>query len=312
MMSELSSAREYNLRYCQKLDDTLIGRMLRGSIDTHLHFAPAPFVAWRCNALETAIAARDAGLRAIVLKNHSYTTTPLANLVSELVPGVEVFGGICLEYECGGLNSHAVEAEAKLGGKIVWMPVFSSKNSRAIVNCHMGLNLRDEGISILDTNGKLLPEVDEILKIIQEYDMALATGHISSREIVTLVDRAKQLNVTKIVVTHAMNDFISETILSLEERQMLAKEGVLMEHTAVEIMPTAMGVDPADVAASIKKEGPRNCIMATDLGRIPHVTVGEGMRMFISTMLKHGLNEEEINYMVKKNPSRLLGLKLEE
>jgi hypothetical protein len=265
-------------------------------------------VAWRYNALETAIAARDAGLRALVLKNHSYTTTPLANLVSDLVPGIEVFGGICLEYECGGLNSHAVEAEAKLGGKVVWMPVFSAKNSRALVNQRMGLNLRDEGISILDTNGKLLPEVDEILKIIQEYDMTLATGHISSQEIIALVERAKQLNVTKIVVTHAMNGLISETILTLEERQMLAKEGVLMEHTAVEIMPTAMGVNPADVVASIKSEGPRNCIMATDLGRMPHVTVGEGMRMFISTMLNYGLNEEEINYMVKVNPSRLLGL----
>jgi hypothetical protein len=269
-------------------------------------------VAWRCNALETAIAARDAGLRAIVLKNHSYTTTPLANLVSDLVPEVKVFGGICLEYECGGLNSHAVEAEAKLGGKIVWMPVFSAKNSRAIVNRQMGLNLRGEGISILDSNGKLLPEVDEILKIIQEYDLALATGHISSQEIIALVERARQLNVTKIVVTHAINDFISETILSPEERQMLAKEGVLMEHTAVEIMPTAMGANPADVAASIKSLGPQNCIMATDLGRTPHVTVGEGMRMFISAMLNHDLNEQEINHMVKINPCKLLGLRPEE
>lgn len=311
-MSELSSSHEYNLRYYEKLDDSPVGRILRGSIDTHIHFAPSPYAAWRCNALETALAARDAGLRAIVLKNHSYPTTPLANLVSELVPGIEVFGGVCLEYECGGLNSHAVEAEAKLGGKIVWMPVFSSKNSRAIVKRRMGLNLRGEGISILDNDGKLLPEVDDILKIIQEYDMTLATGHISSREILALVERAKQFNVTKIVVTHAMNGFASETILSLEERQMLANEGVLMEHTAVEITPTGPEVNPADVAASIKSEGPRNCIMATDLGRISHVTVGEGMRMFISAMLKYDLNEEEINYMVKKNPSRLLGLQSEE
>jgi hypothetical protein len=311
-MSELSSTHEYNLTYYEKLDESPIGRILRGSIDTHLHFAPAPYVAWRHNALETAILARNAGFRAIVLKNHSYPTTPLAILVSELVPGIEVFGGVCLEYECGGLNPHAVESEAKLGGKIVWMPVFTSKNSRAIVNRRMGLNLRGEGISILGTDGKLFPEVDDILKIIREYDMTLATGHISSREILALAERAKQLNVTKMVVTHAMSGLISETILTPEERQMLANEGVLMEYTAVEISPTGAGVNPADVAASIKSEGPRNCVIASDLGRTPHPTVGEGMRMFISAMLKCGLNEEEINYMVKKNPARMLGLQLED
>ena len=123
-MPELSGTREYDLRYCETPDDSAIGKLLRGSIDTHLHFSPSPYVTWRQNALESAITARDAGLRAIVLKNHSYPTAALASLVSALVPGIEVFGGLCLEYECGGLNPYAVDAEARLGAKIVWMPVF--------------------------------------------------------------------------------------------------------------------------------------------------------------------------------------------
>ena len=34
-----------------------------------------------------------------------------------------IIGGVTLSHEVGGMNPHVVDAEAKLGGKIVWMPV---------------------------------------------------------------------------------------------------------------------------------------------------------------------------------------------
>ena len=69
---------------------TDIDRLLQGSIDMHIH--PAP-VAMPClDALEIARQARQAGMRAIVLKHHSYPTAPLAELVGQLVPDIDVFG----------------------------------------------------------------------------------------------------------------------------------------------------------------------------------------------------------------------------
>ena len=47
-------------------------------------------------------------------------------MVSKLVPEVNVFGSICLDYEVGGLNSYALEASAKLGARVVWMPTHSA------------------------------------------------------------------------------------------------------------------------------------------------------------------------------------------
>ena len=96
----------------------------------HVHHGPGAIV-YRADALDTARQARQMGMRAIVLKNKYYPTTPLATLVSQLVPEVKVFGSICLDYEVGGLNFHAVAASAKLGARVVWMPTHSSSNSKA-------------------------------------------------------------------------------------------------------------------------------------------------------------------------------------
>jgi len=311
-MSNFSQFGEYYLEFHKAIDDSQIGKLLQGSIDTHVHFAPQPGLSRRYNAIETVLIAREAGIRGIVLKNHTYPTGALAQLVSELVPGIEVFGSVCLEYSVGGLNPHVVATEAELGAKIVWMPVFCSINSINIIRKRLGLNLPKEGISLLDGNGKIVPEVDEVLRVIVDYNMVLATGHISAREIIALVERAKQVGVKKIVITHPTIDFVSETILTQEERHMLVKEGVFIEYCAWEVWPNAglVGrvVDPTKIVEAIKSDGPQNCIMSTDAGAGQYPNLVEGMRMFIATMLKYGLSEEEITCMVKQNPARLLGL----
>jgi hypothetical protein len=296
------------LRPLEKIDTSVIGSLLRGSIDMHVHFGPDPNLPKRYNALETATIARQMGLKGIVLKNISYPTAPLASLVSELVPDIAVLGSFCLEYECGGLNVHGVETAAKLGTKVIWLPVFTAANSRALVARLTGLDLKGDGISILGTNGKLVSEIIDILKIIKDYDMVLATGHVSAPEVLAVVDKSKQLGLSKIVVTHPMSPYVGKSLLKAEEREMLAHEGVIIEHTAYEISPTGGTTAPEHVAAAIKNEGAQNCIMSTDFGAIPHPTVAEGMRMFISAMLKCGLSKEDITHMVKTNPARLLGI----
>lgn len=310
-MANVSDTREYTLALRPRTDDSQVGKILKGSISMHVHFDPEPDSPKRLNALETALTAREMGLRGIVLKNHSYPTPPLASLISELVPGIAVFGSICLDYEVGGLNAHAVEAAAKLGAKVVWMPVFSARNSRALVTRLLGIDVKGDGISVLGEDGKIVPEVVDILKIIKAYDMVLATGHISRREILALVDKAKQQGIKKMIVTHVMSNFLSESILKPEEREMLAKEGVFMEHTAWEISPAGGRVNPIDTAAAIEKEGPSNCIMSSDLAQIENPSVAEGMRLFIGSMLSCGLSRKDITYMVKVNPAQLLGLKPE-
>ena len=98
-------------------------RLLSGSIDMHLHPGPDAFKC-RVDALEAASQAKQAGMKAIVIKNHFYPTAPLAMMVNGLVPDFTVFGSVCLDYEMGGLNVHAVEYSARAGARVVWMPTF--------------------------------------------------------------------------------------------------------------------------------------------------------------------------------------------
>lgn len=125
------------------------------------------------------------------------------------------------------------------------------------------------------------------------------------------MEKARQLAIDKIVVTHAMSDYISEKILSEQDRLKLASEGVFIQHTAWEISPTGGGADLAVVVAAIKGEGPANCIMSSDFGGPAHPSVAEGMRLFITTTLKNGLSPEDITRMVRLNPARLLRLEPE-
>ena len=81
---------------------SVVEDLLQGSIDIHIHHAPDPRVARKSNALQVALEAKEAGMRAIVLKSHEYPTVPLAYTVSQMVPDITIVGRICLNSESGG------------------------------------------------------------------------------------------------------------------------------------------------------------------------------------------------------------------
>lgn len=287
-----------------------IEELMQGSIDIHIHHAPEPFPFWkrRLDAVETALAAQEYGMRAIVLKNTWYPTAPIAQVAQQQAPGVLVFGSLCLDLEAGGLNPFAVEASARLGAKVIWMPVVSSVNARHLIRDMTGIPLEGEGISLLEPSGDLAPQVIEILEIIRDFDLVLATGHISPPEVLRLVDEALKVGVSKIVATHPLSKLGMESRLTLEQQQQLAEKGVLIEHTCFSIMPTGGKLGINEVVGAIRRVGARRCIISTDFGQAHHPPAPEGIRMFIAALLQHNFSNDEIEAMVKINPGRLLGL----
>jgi len=284
-----------------------IDDILCGSIDMHAHHGPDALLERRLDALQTAKQARESGMRGIVLKSHDYPTAALAHLVNQLVPEVSTFGSLCLDYESGGLNTFTVEASAKLGARVVWMPTFSAANSRSKAADVLGIKLPGEGITIL-RGDKLIPEVTDILHIIKDYDIILASGHLSPEEIFALVKEAKRIGLLKVIITHPLERGVVEEFLDMEAQQQLANEGAFIEHCFLSLMPTGGKLDPSQMVAAIRAVGAEHCIMSTDFGQIYHPPVPEGMRMFIGTMLRYGLTQAEIELMVKVNPTQLLGL----
>ncbi|MFC2042093.1 DUF6282 family protein [Chloroflexota bacterium] len=272
--------------------------ILSGSIDMHMHTAPDPRAERRLDALQAALQAQEAGMRAIVLKSHEYPTAPLAYIVNQIVPDVTVLGSISLDLEVGGLNPHALEASAKLGAKVVWMPTLTSANDMK--------KKGGGGIVILDKEGRLLPVIGEILSIVKDYRMVLATGHVSVAESFALVDFARKEGLEKIVVTHPLLEWLGAP-LSLEEQCQMAEKGAYIEHCFSVTMPMYR-LDPMKIVEAVRAVGAERCIISTDMGQDNNPAPAEGIRVAIATMLKCGLSEKEVELMVKINPARLLDL----
>src|SRR5205085_6438432 len=97
----------------------VVDRLLDGAVDLHVHPYPSPFPR-RLDAAEAAQRAADAGMRAIVVKSHHHdTATDVAALKAHGIDasGIDVYGGVALNTQVGGLNPHAVNMSLAMGGK---------------------------------------------------------------------------------------------------------------------------------------------------------------------------------------------------
>jgi len=272
-----------------------IERLMQGAIDFHVHAGPDPFHDRRLDVLGLAQAAKEAGMRAVVAKNHQFGTAPMAQLVNKIVPGFTLVGSLTLNREAGGLNAEIVAAHAHAGARVVWMPTSSSMiNSKG-----------KPGIPLLNEKRKLLPEVITILEIVRESDMVLGTGHVALEEIYALVAEAGHMRV-KVTVTHPLSSGFGCT-LTLDQQKELVSMGAFIEHAFVACMPVLGTMSAKVMIDHIRATGEEHCILSTDFGQIANPSPPEGFRMMIGTMLELGLSENELETLVKTSPARMLG-----
>ncbi len=282
--------------------------LMKGSIDIHIHTGPDIFPR-SVNDIEAATQAKEAGLRAIMIKNHLFPTPERAYLASESI-GFPVIGSISLNNTVGGLNPHAVENSITLGAKEVWMPTFHSTRfiSEAMSIPAMAKKLPKgiKGISIIGPDEELLPEVFQILKIVAEKDVILGTGHISKSEAKKLLDAAENAGVKKILLTHPMIEFLDYEI---DEMKAAIDKGAILEHDWIICTPQAKNpTPPSKIADVIKEIGAEFCVLATDGGQKINPAPVKMFEQFISEMLRNGISEDDISVMISENPANLLGL----
>ena len=274
--------------------------VLSGAIDIHLHAEPDS----RPRALDALDAAKQAkanGMRAIVLKNHYEYTSGLAYIVGKQVPGIEVFGGVDLNLTVGGMNPAAIEyLAATTGGrgKLVWMSTFDAENQ-------VRFSKENRPFVSVSKNGQLLPVTKEVIASIAKHGLVLATGHVSPDEGLMLVREARRQGIQHIVVTHAMNDPIRMTVPQMQEA---AKMGALIEFVGGNIGDADGKARMDRFADAIKKIGPQFCILSSDLGQKGNPLPAEGLAAFIGAMKAHGLTDQQIDQMARRNPAQLLGL----
>ena len=285
--------------------------ILKGAIDLHLHSSP-DIVARSVDDLDMAQEAAENGMAGFVLKNHYAPTAGRAAVIRRLYPQLNAVGSITLDSGVGGINPMAVETMARMGGKVVWFPTFDSyqqldfamKHTPQFIDMQMKLMQRGmprPAIYVLDDAGKVREEVRLVLQIIADYDLVLATGHISHEESYALFQAAKEQHVQKMILSHV--DCLS-TRYTAEEQDAYLRLGAVMEHS---FLYTAEKAVPWDVICNeIRHAGVDRVAFSSDFGQTRQVSPVKGLRQCAEKLLESGFTEEEVRTMIAKTQASLI------
>ncbi|HUR35122.1 MAG TPA: DUF6282 family protein [Vicinamibacterales bacterium] len=270
---------------------------LAGAIDFHAHADPDG-TARKIDVIDLARAAKAAGMRAIVLKNHYEPTASLAYIVRKEVPGIEVFGGISLDLTVGGVNPAAVEWMTRVKGgygRVIWLPTFDSESQ-------VRLDKQDRPFAAVTRNGSILPAVLQVMALAAKHDLVLETGHSAPSESLLIIAEAKRQGVKHVLVTHAMTS--PGGAMSLDEMRQAAGLGALLELVYSPLTDAQLQKE----ADAIRSIGAASFVLSSDLGQPQNPLHTDGLLAMYKGLMARGISASDIELMSRTNPARLLGL----
>lgn len=281
---------------------------LKGVIDMHVHTNPD----LRLRAyddLELTDAAVRVGSRAIVIKTHQGMTMDRAYLCNAYNQrknrgnnDFTMYGSITLNKVIGGINPVAVETALKLGAKVVWLPTASARNH--LEQNHMST---DNCVEVV-RDGKIVPELSDVLRLIKDFDAVLGTAHISPKECFVVTEAAKAAGVEKVVVTHPEWWLTGMTV---EDQVRLVKDyHVILERCYAQNM--GGGKYKSNLSSNVEiinTVGYQNIMVDTDGGQVENPNWELAMEEYMQYLVDHGIPEEQVRYMTHDIPAKLLGIK---
>ncbi|HZM96020.1 MAG TPA: DUF6282 family protein, partial [Vicinamibacterales bacterium] len=162
--------------------------------------------------------------------------------------------------------------------------------------------------AIVSRNGKLIPEVFEVLDLIKERNLTLATGHVTPEEALRIIAEARQRGITKIIVTHPLLG-AQFTNMSLPQMQEAVKLGGAIEITAGALR--GEGAAKTRAIEAIKALGTQNVFIASDSGLVGTPNHPDALAMAAKALRAAGFSEQDLSRMFKETPARLVGLAIQ-
>ena len=303
--------REQARRLMAGVDEEVAARLLRGAIDLHVHSGPSTMPR-QIDHLQAAEEAKAAGMRGLLFKDHHYSVAPFIPLLDRLIASSDfsMFGGLVLNNSTGGFNPYVVDAQIKMGAKLVFMPTAQAANhirsahrkSRLVSNVQL---MNSPALSVVDELGNVLDTVKQILDKIAEFDVILSSGHLHVWEIWKLFEEARSRGVKRLLINHPMYG-LHFTYADIAD---FAKMGAIVEQSAGLYIDSRFNVcSPEELKEHIEAAGVANSSIGSDLGQVDNPTPVEGMRQAIKLCLALGFSEADVTTMVATNPARLVGL----
>jgi len=287
------------------------GPLLQGAIDMHYHGYPEISLELpaRLEDVEVLELARSMGMRGIVFKSNLWPTIGQVYQMRERVTGIEVISSITLNSVVGGVSPWVVEAAAKLGAKVIWLPTWSSShraNRLGVAELLMKTCIHsmsfEPRLRAVDSSGTLLPEVKSIIKLAKDMDLVLCTGHLAPSESISIAQESEKIGFERLVCTHPVSGSVGA---SIEELREIVGCGAYVELVALNVFLRSK-LD--EVLECINELGSNHCILSTDAFTEWVAPGPEFLRMFIGVLLNNGIDPEGISAMVRDNPAKLLNL----
>jgi hypothetical protein len=290
-----------NAARAPSVDQELRDPVLDGAIDLHAHFGPDSYPR-QWDAFEVVALAQARGLRGIVLKNHFAETAGLAYLVRKYgAQGIEVFGAVTLDTPTGGVNPQAVRYMVDVTGgwgRIVWLPTHDSEHE-------VTYNKEQRPMVRVSRDGVLLPEVLEVLDLIAEHGLTLATGHVTPDETLKILAEARKRGIARMIVTHPLLD-PQFTFMSVQQLRDAVALGAIIEITAGSLYREGPGRER--VLEAVRALGPESFFVGSDSGLVGTPNHTDALVLAARVLRENGYDEAALDVMFKDNPARLLGL----
>ena len=290
-----------------------ISDILKGAVDPHVHSGPS-MAPRAIDHLDLARVYSDAGFAAMVSKDHDYSGVMCAKLIADHHPELttKVFSGIVLNNVVGGINPYAVEHTGACGGKIVWLPTLAAENhlewekSSGWQHPATTQKMRHATAVPLFDDGKLRPEVLDLLDVMAATGMALASGHIHVSETKIVFAEAKKRGVERLIFTHP-EDIVGA---NMEDTKEIADMGAYVEHSLAFFLEGSKFRTRTneELRAFVDLVGAEKTILCSDLGQVGTLSPLEGFQLGVATCLSLGYSDDQIHAMIATNAADVIGL----
>lgn len=319
-------------------------QLLHGTIDLHVHAGPhlrsSPR---RADPIQVALEARAAGMRALVYLDVFKESAGTAWLVSRMVEGIEVYGGLILASNHGGLNPRAVKTALRYGSgaRFVSLGAHSTRylveregpvvagQVTPYVELSPAFAASELPRSIdIPLDGPLPEALREVLALVAAEPRAfLNTGHVSPAQALRVVVAAREVGIARVLVAH-----FARRRMTLAQQQEAVDRGAMLEAAYADFVypsgfPRAHYYDEpehrshgiandlplrphglAGLVNDIRAIGAAHFVLVSDYGIRGGPTPVEGMRAFITALLDQEVPIPDIRLMTAHNPAVLLGL----
>lgn len=277
-----------------------MSEVLQGAYDLHVHVAP-DVIRRKCDDRELAQRIQAAGMKGCVIKCHYFETASRATLLRSEFPGLDIAGGLAMNLSMGGINVHAVERFAQMGGGILWFPTMDARSFQEYK--HRDDPSFDSSMYIRATDGHraLLPETMAVLEMAARYHLIVATGHLDADEGLCVIREAARLGIDGLIVTHVDNPALQYN----DEQQLEAASlGAYIEHSYHDVWFGRCTMDA--FARRIRLVGCEHVILTTDSGQANAPYCDESLEECARLLQEASFTDDELRTMMCKNPSTLL------